>query len=70
LYLIKCICYNLLFIIVYIINPINYVDLKMTTAGVESNISNDIKLLQRQSLKVEFHLDHTDYKRVENIGTG
>lgn len=61
----------MLFVIFYYyLHHINYVDLKMTTAGVESNISNDIKLLQRQSLKVEFHLDHTDYKRVENIGTG
>lgn len=42
----------------------------MTTASIDPNMANDIKLLQQQSLKVEFHLDHTDYKKVENIGTG
>ena len=42
----------------------------MSTAGVDPNLASNIQLLQKQSLKVEFHLDHTDYKRVENIGTG
>lgn len=44
----------------------------MTTAGLDhtDNIAHNIQLLQRQSLKVEFHLDHTDYNKVENIGTG
>lgn len=42
----------------------------MSTAGVDPNLDNNIKLLQQQSLKVEFHLEHTDYKKVENIGTG
>lgn len=42
----------------------------MATAGMDPNLAQNIQVLQRQGLKVEFHLDHTDYKKVENIGTG
>ena len=42
----------------------------MTTAGIDPNLAHNMQLLQKQSLQVEFHLNHTDYKKVENIGTG